>query len=150
MGSLPVAVHALAGGILFSWINELLFGEAMGAVVYKPLHCATSLFILNSFTNPSALSFQKNYKVMVIIAQPFGRVPELWSLDMGLGPVGPGFVAVHEDELIPAVENGDEVQEPVVEEGDNDMLAEADGVEIIEIGTKYATSLKSGSVSAKF
>lgn len=75
----------------------------------------------------------RNYKVMVIIAQPFGRVPELWSLDMGLGPVGPGFVAVHEADLIPAVENGDEVQEPAVEEGDNEMLAEADGVEIIEI-----------------
>ncbi|KAL1818355.1 hypothetical protein ACET3Z_013224 [Daucus carota] len=67
---------------------------------------------------------------MVIVAQPFGRVRELWSLDMGLGPVGPPFDAVHEEDMVPAVLNGEDDQEPEVEEGFNDMLAEAVGVEV--------------------
>ncbi|KAK1390607.1 hypothetical protein POM88_018785 [Heracleum sosnowskyi] len=36
---------------------------------------------------------------MVVIKRPFGRVYELWSKDMGLGPVGPQFRAVHEEDL---------------------------------------------------
>ncbi|KAK1404465.1 hypothetical protein POM88_004070 [Heracleum sosnowskyi] len=39
------------------------------------------------------------WKQMVVIKKPFGRVYELWSKDMGLGPVGPQFRAVHEEEL---------------------------------------------------
>ncbi|KAK1354849.1 hypothetical protein POM88_048105 [Heracleum sosnowskyi] len=40
-----------------------------------------------------------HWKQMVIIKKPFGRVFELWSKDMGLGPVGPQFRAVHEEDL---------------------------------------------------
>ncbi|KAL1830698.1 hypothetical protein ACET3Z_000349 [Daucus carota] len=57
----------------------------------------------------------ENYKTMVIIDQPFGRVRELWSLDMGLGPVEPRFVAVYESDLNPVVIN--EMEEPIVEDG---------------------------------
>ena len=52
-----------------------------------------------------------NYKVMVFIAQPFGRVFELWSLDMGLGPMEPQFMAVNEADLGPEVVNEGEVHE---------------------------------------
>ncbi|KAL1832840.1 hypothetical protein ACET3Z_002491 [Daucus carota] len=75
----------------------------------------------------------RHYKTMVIISQPFGRIRELWSLDMGLGPVGPPFDAVHEEDLIPAVLNEDGAPEPEVADDNNDMLGEADGVEVIEI-----------------
>lgn len=57
----------------------------------------------------------ENYKVMVVIAQPFGRVFELWSLDMGLGPVEQGFMAVEEADLVPEVVDAVEAQEDEVE-----------------------------------
>ncbi|KAK1360504.1 hypothetical protein POM88_044978 [Heracleum sosnowskyi] len=40
-----------------------------------------------------------HWNQMVVIKRPFGRVYELWSKDMGLGPVGPQFRAVHEEDL---------------------------------------------------
>uniref|UniRef100_A0A166CT15 Uncharacterized protein n=1 Tax=Daucus carota subsp. sativus TaxID=79200 RepID=A0A166CT15_DAUCS len=48
---------------------------------------------------------------MVVIAQPFGRVFELWSLEMGLGPMEPQFMAVNEADLGPEVVNEGEVNE---------------------------------------
>lgn len=78
-----------------------------------------------------------NYKCMVIIAQPFGRIFELWSLDMGLGSSDPRFVAVHERDLVPAVlNNGEENnEEPEVEDGVQEANGNAEGemVEVIEI-----------------
>ena len=62
-----------------------------------------------------------NYKVMVVIAQPFGRVFELWSLDMGLGPVEPQFIAVNEADLGPEVVNEGEVHE----DAENEEMAVA-------------------------
>lgn len=41
----------------------------------------------------------RNYRVMVVIAQPFGRVFEIWNHDMGLGPVEPQFIAVNEEDV---------------------------------------------------
>ncbi|KAL1825382.1 hypothetical protein ACET3Z_012160 [Daucus carota] len=77
-----------------------------------------------------------HFKVMVIMAHPFGRVFELWHLDMGLGQADPHFVAVHEAELEPAVEDDAEDQAPVVEDGAldaMDAIANVNGVEIIEL-----------------
>ena len=77
----------------------------------------------------------ENFKCMVIMEQPFGRVRELWSLDMGLGPVEPRFVAVRERDLLPDVVDEEEV--PEVEEGPHAGVDQAGGeaemVEIIEI-----------------
>lgn len=43
---------------------------------------------------------------MVILAGPVGRVLELWCTDMGLGPIGAQFMALHElDLMINVVEN---------------------------------------------
>ncbi|KAL1821525.1 hypothetical protein ACET3Z_016394 [Daucus carota] len=72
-----------------------------------------------------------NFKCMVIIAQPFGRVFELWSLDMGLGSSDPRYVAVHEEDLAPVVVN-EVAEENVVNEAreEND---EGAALEIIEI-----------------
>lgn len=41
---------------------------------------------------------EKYYK-MVIIRKPVGRIYEIWSNDMGLGPVGDQFVAELEENL---------------------------------------------------
>ncbi|KAL1809788.1 hypothetical protein ACET3Z_026778 [Daucus carota] len=57
---------------------------------------------------------------MVIMAQPFGRVMELWSLDMGLGPVEPRFIAVHEHELNPVVVNGEDDPAEVEDHAEED------------------------------
>ena len=80
-----------------------------------------------------------NFKVMAIMAQPFGRVFELWSQDMGLGSADQRFVAVHEVELGPVVENGEDAQEPEVEDGlqaeqaGNMMNVAGEIVEVIEL-----------------
>ena len=89
-------------------------------------------------TNANALAIYvahhgaEHYKNMVIIAQPFGRVFELWNRDMGFGSAEPQYMAVHEDDLIPAVDNGDDNAEPEVEDGDQ-MMAGEEMVEVIEI-----------------
>ncbi|KAL1818552.1 hypothetical protein ACET3Z_013421 [Daucus carota] len=49
--------------------------------------------------------------ILIVIAQPFGRVFELWSLDMGLGPVDQQFMAVNEADLAPEVVDGEMDQE---------------------------------------
>ncbi|KAL1811184.1 hypothetical protein ACET3Z_021249 [Daucus carota] len=53
----------------------------------------------------------RNYKTMVFIAQPFGRVFEIWNHDMGLGPVEPQFMAVNEEDVGPGAVNDAEVIE---------------------------------------
>ncbi|KAL1810018.1 hypothetical protein ACET3Z_027008 [Daucus carota] len=80
----------------------------------------------------------RNFKVMVIMAQPFGRIFELWNQDMGLGSADQRFVAVHEAELGPAVDNGEDVQDPEVEDvqavQEMNVMNEAGGmVEVIEL-----------------
>lgn len=76
----------------------------------------------------------RNFKVTAIMAQPFGRVFELWSLDMGLGSADQRFVAVHEAELAPAVEDGDDAQAPQVEdEGQEDQIVNVDGAGVIQV-----------------
>lgn len=52
-----------------------------------------------------------NWKQMVIIEEPFGRVEELWHYDMGLGYFGPRFRATLQGEVNPAV-LADEVVNP--------------------------------------
>ena len=77
-----------------------------------------------------------NFKVMVVIAQPFGRIFELWSLDMGLGPSEQRFVAVHEADLVPAVEDGVDAQALMVDNDvqDGQEVQGEDGrVEIVEM-----------------
>ncbi|KAK1392806.1 hypothetical protein POM88_011862 [Heracleum sosnowskyi] len=80
-----------------------------------------------------------HWKQMVVIKKPFGRVYELWSKDMGLGPVGPQFRAVHEKELNVEVMD-DEVIKPsanmyvmVVQNDEEGMMneGEAEGVDIM-------------------
>ena len=74
----------------------------------------------------------ENFKTMVIMAQPFGRVFELWSLDMGLGPVDPQFIAIHEEELNPEIVNNEDQEVPVVEDGEP-ANGDEEEVEVIEI-----------------
>lgn len=62
----------------------------------------------------------RNWKEMVIIEEPFGRVEELWHYDMGLGYFGPRFRAVLQGEVNPAA-LADEVVNPpneAVNQGD--------------------------------
>lgn len=40
-----------------------------------------------------------NWKQMVVIEKSFGRLFELWSLDMGLGRIGPQFHRIHEEDV---------------------------------------------------
>lgn len=48
-----------------------------------------------------------NWKQMVVIENSFGRLFEIWSLDMGLGRVGPQFHRIHEEEVnVEAMEDG--------------------------------------------
>lgn len=49
-----------------------------------------------------------------MIAQPFGRVFDLWSLDMGLGSGDPRFMVVNEEDLGPGVVNDADDQEDAV------------------------------------
>lgn len=58
-----------------------------------------------------------HYDRMVIFTNLFGRVKEIWSHDLGLGPVGDQFDAVYEDDLEAAVSN-DDVEVLEVEEGE--------------------------------
>ena len=74
----------------------------------------------------------QNFKSMVVIAQPFGEIFEIWSRDMGLGSADPRFMVVNEEDILPAVEDNDEGVVPeVVEDG----MVNEDGemVEVIEI-----------------
>ena len=56
----------------------------------------------------------RNFKSMVVIAQPFGRVFEIWNDDMGLGLADARFMAVNEEDVGPAVVNEAEVIEQEV------------------------------------
>lgn len=38
----------------------------------------------------------EHYERMVIFANPFGRVREIWHHDMGMSPIGDQFVTVNE------------------------------------------------------
>lgn len=62
---------------------------------------------------------ERNFKIMVIMAQPFGRYLNYggWSQDIGLGSADQRFVAVHEAELGLVVENEEDAQEPQVDDG---------------------------------
>ena len=73
----------------------------------------------------------RNFKAMVVIAHPFDRVFELWGLDMGLGPVDQQSIAIHEADLDPAVEDGEDAQAPQVEEeGQEDQLVNVEGARV--------------------
>ncbi|KAK1356109.1 hypothetical protein POM88_008176 [Heracleum sosnowskyi] len=70
-----------------------------------------------------------HWTTIVQIKKPFGRVHELWNLDMGLGPVDPQFLAVREEDLLPEVVEPE--FEPIVaiagfeeELDENEMLVE--------------------------
>ncbi|KAL1811208.1 hypothetical protein ACET3Z_021273 [Daucus carota] len=58
----------------------------------------------------------RNYTTMVVIAQPFGRVFEIWNHDMVLGPAGPHFQAVNEEDVGLRVVQDAEVVEQAEEE----------------------------------
>ncbi|WOH15944.1 hypothetical protein DCAR_0935492 [Daucus carota subsp. sativus] len=66
------------------------------------------------------------------MAQPFGQVFELWNRDMGLDSVDPQFMAVHEEDVVPAVVDDGEQAVPEVDDGAQ-MLAGEEMVEVIEI-----------------
>lgn len=62
----------------------------------------------------------EHFDRMVIFANPFGRVRELWCHDMGLGPVGEQFVPVNEADLQEGIENEDMVVvDDVVQDEEN-------------------------------
>ncbi|KAK1401582.1 hypothetical protein POM88_001187 [Heracleum sosnowskyi] len=42
----------------------------------------------------------QNFKDMVVMKEPFGRVQELWNLDMGLGPSGLRFQARRLEDVV--------------------------------------------------
>ncbi|KAL1833169.1 hypothetical protein ACET3Z_002820 [Daucus carota] len=74
----------------------------------------------------------QNYKSMVVIAQPFGEIFELWSRDMGLGSADPRFMAVNEEDILPVVDNnGEDAALELVDGGL--MNAEDEMVEVIAI-----------------
>ncbi|KAL1803804.1 hypothetical protein ACET3Z_032451 [Daucus carota] len=74
-------------------------------------------------TNANALAIYlahhgaEHYKQIVIMAQPFGQVFELWNRDMGLDSVDPQFMAVHEEDVVPAVVDDGEQAVPEVDDG---------------------------------
>lgn len=74
----------------------------------------------------------QNYKAMVVIARPFGEIFEIWSRDMGLGSADPRFLAVNEEDLLPAVDNNGDGAAPEVVDGGL-MNEEGEMVEVIEI-----------------
>lgn len=69
----------------------------------------------NALARYVAIHGAANYDRIIIFAQPFGRVREIWNHDMGLGPIGNRFVPVFEEELQDGVLN-EHVAE-VVDEG---------------------------------
>ena len=85
----------------------------------------------------------RNYQVMVVINQPFGRIFEIWHADMGLGPAEPQFMAVNEEDVGPgAVNDADIMDQPVLEEepdlalmvgGDAQVNVDGEPVEVDEI-----------------
>lgn len=60
---------------------------------------------VNALARYVAIHGAANYDRMVIFAQPFGRVREIWNHDMELGPIGNQFVPVFEEELQDGVLN---------------------------------------------
>ena len=46
---------------------------------------------------------------MVVIREPFGRVKELWSEDVGIGPGNEQFDKVYDEDLVAAIGNEAEV-----------------------------------------
>ncbi|KAK1368136.1 hypothetical protein POM88_034228 [Heracleum sosnowskyi] len=46
-----------------------------------------------------------NFSQMVVIEEPFGRIPNIWRLDMGLGSADARYVAIYESDLLPQVIN---------------------------------------------
>lgn len=50
----------------------------------------------NSLARYLASYGAEHWDKMVIVAGPFGRIFELWCDDMGLGPIGDQFMAIHE------------------------------------------------------
>lgn len=56
---------------------------------------------------------------MVEIQNLFGRVREIWYNDMGLGPIGPQFDTVRENELNAAIDNNEDELEVL---DDDDMM----------------------------
>ncbi|KAL1826324.1 hypothetical protein ACET3Z_004736 [Daucus carota] len=85
----------------------------------------------------------RNFKSMVVIAQPFGRVFEIWNDDMGLGLADARFMAVNEEDVGPAVVNEAEVieQEAMADEEAQEQVqggvaqvnVDGEPVEVVEI-----------------
>ncbi|KAL1823429.1 hypothetical protein ACET3Z_010207 [Daucus carota] len=70
---------------------------------------------------------------MVVIAQPFGRVFEIWNHDMGLGPVEPRFLVVNEDEVGPGAVNDAEIIEQAGMEDDDAQDQAQEGDELLNV-----------------
>ncbi|KAK1361511.1 hypothetical protein POM88_045985 [Heracleum sosnowskyi] len=61
----------------------------------------------------------ENWKHMVHIRRPFGRIMEIWNSDMGLGEIGPQFEVLLEEEINIGIAQG-EVEDPQVDQGGDD------------------------------
>ncbi|KAK1371241.1 hypothetical protein POM88_037333 [Heracleum sosnowskyi] len=53
----------------------------------------------------------ENWKHMVRIRRPFGRIMEIWNSDIGLGEIGPQFEVILEEEINMGIAQG-EVEDP--------------------------------------
>lgn len=63
----------------------------------------------------------ENFKKMVVFSQPFGRIHEIWSFDMGLGPVDDQFVTELEGDIAGVVVDGEIADEGVSQIEENEV-----------------------------
>ncbi|KAK1403674.1 hypothetical protein POM88_003279 [Heracleum sosnowskyi] len=70
----------------------------------------------NELTAYVAQHGAKNWKTMVRIRRPFGRILELWNSDMGLGEIGQQFEFVLEEDINMELADG-EVDNPQMADG---------------------------------
>ncbi|KAK1379474.1 hypothetical protein POM88_026218 [Heracleum sosnowskyi] len=81
-------------------------------------------------------NYSANWKTMVRIKRPFGRIMEIWNSDRGLGEIEPRFEVVLEEDINRDLTDGDvenPKEEPGVAEaesrGENDDLGEQEDLE---------------------
>lgn len=67
------------------------------------------LLIMGQITGTTWSSFKRRLEIQA----PFGRIREIWTNDMALGPLGDQFVVVFEEDL--------QAEVAVEEEGQEDM-----------------------------
>ncbi|KAK1375491.1 hypothetical protein POM88_031684 [Heracleum sosnowskyi] len=119
--------YAMLEGLKRAFLEDRFEIEVHHSATYSEARRAYRNFLMD--ISPIALSANalaaylarygaETWDRMVILAGPVGRVFELWCDDMGLGPIGDQFMAVHELDIMDEVEDADIVQ------GDEEVLAQ--------------------------